>query len=228
MKAFIALIAATSLPLAVHAQKTRSAAPVADAVSSSISTCSVSRSDNVSAVEFSLRPSSSIVDQTLHLTTTPSSTGGPPTITAQAIITKGARGDLVISSVAGHTPPPGSSTYAKISRDEGGIPSGGYASVTCSDVTAPKQTQGVTFDERSSLASCVIRSERVSVTLRDKPPFAGDKVTVQDLHFSYVDGASRSEVGSASGGSTVMCDSNINGINGDLPNRISMNVTLAQ
>ena len=87
-KTFIALVAALSLPVSALAQR---APALTDATAPSEATCSFSSDGSASSLDFSWGASqpSNPIGQVLRVISTPSSSGGAPTISAHAINTKG-------------------------------------------------------------------------------------------------------------------------------------------
>jgi hypothetical protein len=198
MKASIALIAMIALPLSAPALAQRRVAvpaAMADVAVSRASACSISSDGGSSSVDYSFgasNPTSAptatgrgrdgwdvatgkagIVDETLRLITTPSSNGGPPTVTAHAITTKGAGAERLMVDAPQSSP--AACDHAINTKGTG--------------------TAGRAALEVGAIAGIVIAcrinpGKGVTIFNPPPPPIAG-KVSMQDFHFVSSSEASR-------------------------------------
>ena len=190
MKTFIALIAATSLPISAQAQR---GPVVADLVSSSGSACSISSEGGVSSLEYSWGTSNGrdansgmstgrqirggwdlAVGKKLRLITTPSTNGEPPTVVAHAINTKGMGAGKQSQGADLRTressSPSMSEVCAHVSNTKG--------TVAQNDGAAPVMG-GIT----GGVIACRINPGKGVTIFNPPPPSIPDKVSFQDFHF---------------------------------------------
>lgn len=212
-KQLIALVATVVLPFSALAQAQR-APVVPNAVFASEIACSISNESGVSSLDYSFGASNAgskpskggmgadrgrgdwdlapgkgrIVDETLRVVSSPSSNGGPPTMTAHAINTKG-MGSGNRSSGDGTQLSPQVCAHAIKSKGAGGP-----------DARAtPAMMGGIT----GGVIACRINPGK-GVTIFNPPlPPILDKVSMQDFHFVNSSEADRLAAAGSGGGPHV-------------------------
>ena len=182
MKTLIALITTASLPFAAQAQR---GAAVADTISRS--TCSISSEGGVSSLDWSWGASnsgsSSIVGEVLRVTTTPSSDGGTPTVTAHAINTKGAGANDRLSASAGLTSPK-QTQGATFGERVIGAPTSCAHAINTKGTGAQSGRLPLTDAGKAPRdLACRINPGSSVTIFNPPPPSTSDKVSMQDFHF---------------------------------------------
>ena len=211
-KQLIALVATVVLPFSALAQA-QSAPVVPNAVFASGMTCSISSEGGVSSLDYSFGASNAgsmpskggmsadrgrsgwdlapgkgrIVDETLRVISSPSLNGGPPTVTAHAINTKG-MGSGNRSSGDGTQLPPQVCAHAIKTKGAGGP----------DERATPTILGGIT----GGVIACRINPGK-GVTIFNPPPPIPDKVSMQDFHFVNSNEADRMAAAGPGGGPHV-------------------------
>ena len=211
-KQLITLVATVVLPFSTLAQAQR-APVVPNAVFASEMACSISSEGGVSSLNYSFGASNAgskpfeggvsadrkrgnwnlapgkdtIVDETLRVITTPSLNGGPPTVTAHAINTKGMGSGNRLSG-DGSQWSPQVCAHAIKSKGAGGPDAR----------VAPAIVGGIT----SGVIACRINPGK-GVTIFNPPPPIPDKVSMQDFHFVNSSKADRMAVAGPGAGPHV-------------------------
>ena len=191
MKALFALFVTVSLlPAVAFAQQTTAVEAPADL---SITTCSVTSDASSRSASFSLLGPSAIGGiaggVVARITTTPSSDGGPPTVTARAINTKGsgavARSAMVNNKhpelMRAHTPIGDPTEHAIQTKGCGG--SERIAATTGTPIRNPGGQVVGNSRGFTPRATCSISADGSSVSVSGLPLPSSSKVSIQDLHF---------------------------------------------